>query len=123
MGFTSLERAVLDEICNHRLQDGAALRALFAAATVISRENTGHGFYTYFDLGALGSGVLDPLIDGPIAYMKDMGPGMTMGFILWPQTETPACMEAYQNSDDRGETVNLKLRDLASLQFDRFEWV
>jgi hypothetical protein len=122
MEFTSLERAVLDEICDQRLEDGAALRSTFATAVVTHRDNTGHGFYTYFDLGEFGSSVIDRLIDGPIAYMKDMGPGMTMGFIIWPKTATPACLEGYQNCDDYGETVNLKLRDLASLRFDRFEW-
>ena len=122
MEMTKLERAVVDAICAARPDDGETLRALFTTAKVTRRDNTGHGFYTYFEFGSGALSFGDRMINGPIAYMRDMGAGMTMGFVIWPEDDTPACMEGYQNCDDNGDTVDLKSRDLASLEYDRFEW-
>ena len=46
--FTALERAVLAAICAMYSADRAALEAQLSTATLLSRENTGAGFYTRF---------------------------------------------------------------------------
>jgi len=48
--FTALEQAVLEEICARETVLGAALETQLSAATVISRKNTGAGFYTDFEV-------------------------------------------------------------------------
>ena len=48
--LTPLEGAVLAAISEKDFEDRAALNAQAAAATVLSRENTGAGFYTHFTL-------------------------------------------------------------------------
>jgi hypothetical protein len=48
--FSALERAVLDEICHQYPTQRAALEAQLAAAVVRSRENTGAGVYTHFEI-------------------------------------------------------------------------
>jgi hypothetical protein len=48
--FTKLEKAVLKELCLQLPAEQAILTAQVAAAKVRSRENTGVGFYTWFDV-------------------------------------------------------------------------
>ena len=114
--FTSLERAVLDVICDG--QPDGALRGLLATARVTERDNTGHGFFTYFevDRGLPSFDHPSRAILGPNAFMEDMGDGNQMGFLVWLENGYPDCLEGFQHGDLRGNTVDLKLRDLRKLR-------
>lgn len=81
--FTQLERAVLDTICEKYPEDRAALESQLSTASVISRENTGAGFYTHFAVERLSSAVIGGgrLRNGPAARIDGLQHGM--GFILW----------------------------------------
>ena len=122
--FTELESAVLKAICDHLEDFGDHLRVVLATAQVAERDNTGHGFYTRFSvdqkppLPALSG----RLLDGPVAHMDDMGEDMQMGFILWFEDGYPDCLEGFQYGDSKGETVDLKLRDLRELTFASLAW-
>ncbi|MFT4074264.1 MAG: hypothetical protein QM647_01950 [Asticcacaulis sp.] len=118
-GFTSLEIAVLTAISSGH----AALGALLDTAQITERENTGHGFYTSFSVDRHISALQMPdrQLNGPNAYMNDMGAGMLMGFILWFEDGYPDCLEGFQYSDSQGNTVDLKTRDLTTLTFMRLE--
>jgi hypothetical protein len=49
-GFTPIERAVFRAICDLHSADRAALEAQLATATLLSRKNTGVGFFTDFSV-------------------------------------------------------------------------
>jgi hypothetical protein len=97
-GFTDLERAVLDFICKTSLEEGIALAAQLATAKIRSRENTGAGFYTDFDVdrqafaGIVGAKPQD-LRYGPTAKVEGIAYGM--GFILWLSDGYAKCLEGY----------------------------
>jgi hypothetical protein len=94
-GFTPLERAVLEAVCEANPTDRQALQAQLGTATVHSRENTGAGFFTHFevagrhDLAIGGSRVRD----GPVAEID--GLEGWMGFILWLNEGFANCLEGY----------------------------
>jgi len=48
--FTPLEQAVPCAICEEHSNDRAAIEAQLSTAKLRSRENTGAGFFTYFDV-------------------------------------------------------------------------
>jgi len=48
--FTPLEQAVLRAICEMHPVDQAALEGQLSTAMILSRENTGAGFYTRFSV-------------------------------------------------------------------------
>lgn len=120
--FTSLEWAVLTAICDSDVDLGPSVLRMLETAEVTKRDNTGHGFYTSFNVARSSQPLTLGQLDGPFAHMRDMGPGMTMGFMLWFEAGYPDCLEGYQNCDDSGETVDLKTRDLSALTFERLEW-
>lgn len=120
--FTILEQSVLNEICSAEPRYGAALRSMLDAARLECRENTGHGFYTRFHVDRSLPPFGHHRLAGPFAQMIGMGPGQTMGFILWFENGYPATLEGYQNADDRGKTVDLKYRDLTALSFEELWW-
>jgi hypothetical protein len=121
--LTRLESQVLDAICA-RAGDGQALTAFLATARVTERDVTGVGFYTTFasDRESFAPFRDAWMRDGPLAHLPALGPGATMGFILWFEDGYPDCLEAYQHGDDRGHTVDLRACDLASLAAQRLEW-
>ena len=93
--FTPLERSVLRAICEKHLADGAALEAQLSTATVLSRENTGAGFYTRFAVerasyAAIGG---ERLRHGPAARVEGLAHGM--GFILWLKEGYADQLEGY----------------------------
>jgi len=47
MRLTTLEEAVLNAMADRNRSDAAAIRSQVGAVTVLRRENTGAGFYTY----------------------------------------------------------------------------
>jgi len=101
--FTPLERAVLDATCRMHLADKPALEAQVASATVVSRENTGAGFYTDFtvthDSSMAVSG--ERLRNGPSAKVEGLKYGM--GFILWLTDGFANCIEGYSYDESTAE--------------------
>jgi hypothetical protein len=93
--FTPLELAVLRAICERHTVDRRALEQQLSSATVLSRENTGAGFYTRFtverssdtDIGG------ERLRRGPAARIDGLKHGM--GFILWLTEGYADCLEGY----------------------------
>jgi hypothetical protein len=120
--FTSLERAVLTAICAAQGERGNLVLRRLEGARIIDRDNTGHGFYTSFHVDRNHSPIPIRRISGPVAYMRDMGPGMVMGFVLWFKKGYPDCLEGYQFGGDGGDEVNLQDRNLADLDVERLEW-
>jgi hypothetical protein len=97
--FTNLERTVLAAICETHSADRAALEAQLSTATLLSRENTGAGFYTRFKVER-----------GPSRAIKGersrAGPGTKidglehgMGFILWLKEGYADCLEGYSYAE------------------------
>ena len=99
LSFTALERAVLRAICEMHSADQTALEAQLSTANVLSRENTGAGFFTRFvvdhDSGAAVGGAR--LKDGPGARIEGLDHGM--GFILWLKEGYADCLEGYSFAD------------------------
>jgi len=98
-GFTPLERAVLQAVCEMHLVDRLALEAQLATATVRSRENTGAGFYTMLDVQRASMGPVggERLRKGPEAKIDGFKHGM--GFILWLKDGYLDCLEGYSYDD------------------------
>ena len=123
--FTALEDAALKAICDRYAGIGDYLSPVLATAKIRERDNTGHGFYTRFDVDRalpLPPESIPPVGSGPIAHMVDMGVGNMMGFILWFANGYPDCLEGFQYGASSGETVDLKSRDLRTLRFTSIEW-
>src|SRR5579864_4826081 len=82
-GFTRLEDSVLKAICEMYPADSVALRAQLLTAVVRSRENSGAGFFTTFDVEHDSSVTVEGerLRNGPEAKIDGLQHGM--GFILW----------------------------------------
>jgi hypothetical protein len=97
--FTPLEQAVLSDICEEHSTDRAAMEAQLATATLKTRENTGAGFFTYFDVQQIGITPIGGrrLRDGPNAKIKGLQHGM--GFILWFKEGYAHCLEGYAYAD------------------------
>jgi hypothetical protein len=93
--FTPLERAVLVAICKMHLTDRAALEAQLSTAALISRENTGAGFFTYFTVDHSASKPIrgERLRNGPGAKIGGLEHGM--GFVLWLEEGYADCLEGY----------------------------
>lgn len=97
--FTSLERAVLDAICEMYSSDREALEAQLSTATLISRENTGAGFYTRFQVERGPSVAItgERLRAGPETKIDGLKHGM--GFILWLKEGYADCLEGYSYAE------------------------
>jgi hypothetical protein len=93
--LTPFERAVLQAICERHLTDRMVLEAQLSTATVLSRENTGAGFYTYFTVERSSSPAIggERLRSGPAARVVGLEHGM--GFILWLKEGYADCLEGY----------------------------
>jgi hypothetical protein len=94
LAFNELERAVLNAICEAH-EDLSQLRALLETAKVTSRDNTGHGFFTYFDTDFGIPPLQSPLrhVTGPDRWVKVDQTNAPMGFILWLANGRPDCIE------------------------------
>lgn len=81
--LTPLEHAVLRAICDKHPADRAALEAQLSTASVLRRENTGAGFFTYFSFDRTSNAPIggDRLRNGPTVKVEGLEHGM--GFILW----------------------------------------
>ena len=113
--FTELEKAVLQHLCLRFPAEKATLTAQFAAATVRSRENTGVGFYTGFDVVRAS---LAPLTGERMrhgGWAKIDGLENAMEFILWLKDGYVDCLEGATVVDS---TVGM---DFAALTFEMIE--
>jgi hypothetical protein len=112
-GFTALERAVLNEICDMHPADQAALRAQLLTATLRTRENTGAGFYTRFVVERRSSAALagERSRVGPETKIDGLQHGM--GFILWLKEGYADCLEGYSYGESTGgialEAINFEI--------------
>jgi hypothetical protein len=93
--FTPLEQAVLRGICEMHPVDQAALEGQLSTAMILSRENTGAGFFTRFAVDHTSSGAIGGmrLRDGPTTKIDGLEHGM--GFILWLKEGYADCLEGY----------------------------
>jgi hypothetical protein len=97
--FTPLERAVLAAICGMYPEDRAALEAQLSTASLLSRENTGAGFYTRFAVDRASATAIrgKRLRSGPEAKIDGLKNGM--GFILWLKEGFADCLEGYSYAE------------------------
>jgi hypothetical protein len=113
--FTTLERAVLTAICKMYSVDRGALEAQLSTATLLSRENTGGGFFTRFSVDRASSAGIEGmrLRDGPTAKIDGLEHGM--GFILWLKEGYADCLEGYAYAESTTGIV------LEAVDFEIFE--
>lgn len=98
--FTPLERAVLNAIVVQHPSEERLLRSQLAAARVVSRENTGGGFYTTFKVTAEG---VQPLISrGPLGHVDAEVEGLEfgMGFLISLHEGYVSFLEGYSYEED-----------------------
>lgn len=103
--FTALESAVLRAICEKELVDRNRrdLEGQLSTAVLVSRENTGAGFYTSFAVNR-GSGVPvsgERLRNGPAMRIDGLQHGM--GFILWLKDGYAELLEGYSYGESTVE--------------------
>jgi len=115
--FTDLERAMLAAICDTQVDAGELLQAALGAARVTKRENTGHGFYTSFevDRDRPPPTIPDRFVEGPNYEVRVGGQILLMGFILWLEDGYPACLEGFQYGTEAGGDIDLQTEDLGEL--------
>lgn len=104
--FTTLERAVFTAICNMYSEDRAALESQLSTATLLTRENTGAGFFTRFKVDRTSCAAIGGkrLREGPEAKIDGLEYGM--GFILWLKEGYADCLEGYSYA---GSTTGIAL--------------
>ncbi|MFN3931795.1 MAG: hypothetical protein ACK4JY_08615 [Brevundimonas sp.] len=127
--FTNLETAVLALICE---TDGRQLapdqrqllKSHLATAHVVERDNTGHGFYTTFEVDRSATPKLETIsmIDAPNMIMEGLGEENALGFILWAEDGYPTTLEGFQYGDRAGQTVDLHDYDQTKLRFRETSW-
>jgi len=112
VGFTNLEVAVLNLICEQR----PLLKQLLETASVVERDNTGHGFYTRFatDHSLPSLPWSAGMVDGPNLRVGVGSVEAPMGFILWLKAGRPDCLEGFQYATEEGE-IDLKAHDLSAM--------
>lgn len=112
--FTNLERTVLNVICDEHQEIAGQLRQLFGTARLSERDNTGHGFYTWFDTDKTMPPLDWPqrLVRGPNAEVSVGGETLLMGFILWLEGGYPNCLEGFQYCTPSGDDIDLKATGL-----------
>jgi hypothetical protein len=101
--FTTLEKAVLDAICSANPGEKTLLEQQFAAATIVSRDNTRAGFYTDFRVDRTSSSPVqgDRRRTGPSANVEGLQHGM--GFVLWITDGFADCLEGYSYDESTSE--------------------
>jgi hypothetical protein len=117
--FTELEQKVLAAICDNQPSIAEPLRSLLSDARISERDNTGHGFYTSFDVGSGRSPIAWPqcIVDGPNAEVSVGDQTLLMGFILWLEGGYPNCLEGFQYGTPAGDNIDLKAVDLTSIRW------
>jgi hypothetical protein len=115
--FTGLEQAVFTSVCDGQQGIADQLRKLLATARLSERDNTGHGFYTSFEVDRAAPAIDWPLrmIDGPNVEVDVGGETLLMGFILWLEDGYPNCLEGFQYGTPAGDDIDLKSTDLRDI--------
>jgi hypothetical protein len=112
---------VLTAICEEQPDIADQLRGLLATARMTERDNTGHGFYTSFDVDR-GTPPIDwplRLIDGPNAEVAVGDQTLLMGFILWLDGGYPDSLEGFQYGTPSGGNIDLEAADLNTIAWLR----
>lgn len=114
--LTVLEAKVLGSICEMHRADRTALESQLATAVIRSRENTGAGFYTRFEVRSRQDAIPgERKRIGRNAKIEGLKHGM--GFILWLNDGYAATLEGYSFGEDTSsidfEAVNCHI-DLSS---------
>lgn len=111
---TPLETAVLQEICKQlRSQDRKAFEEQIKGISVLSRKNTGAGFFTYFATKGKTVPQLKDDTKGCYVTAKINGLENALGFILWLKDGYVDHLEGYTMALE--STVGM---DLAALEFE-----
>ncbi|ACB93996.1 hypothetical protein [Beijerinckia indica] len=115
--FTKLEHAVFASICEAQTEISDALRTLLLNVRITQRDNTGHGFYTSFEVDRSHPPIQFPKrwIDWPDAEVMVGNRVLLMGFILWLEDGYPKCLEGFQYGTKSGESIDLHREDLGAL--------
>jgi hypothetical protein len=95
------------------------LRKFLSDARISERKNTGHGFYTSFDVAKSMPPIDWPqrIVDGPNAEIAMGDDTLLMGFILWIEGGYPNCLEGFQYDTPAGAVIDLNAVDLTSLKW------
>lgn len=109
--FTRLEQAVLNAICEMYPTDRAALETQLATAVLRKRENTGAGFFTYFDVNRNASPVAGLRLRNGPQCVKIKGLQYGMGFILWLKDYYANCLEGYCLAGESTTEITLDALD------------
>jgi len=119
--FTGLERAVLTAICDEQPGIAGRLRGLLATARTLERDNTGHGFYTPFEVDRSLPYVDWPqrIVSGPNVEVNVASEILLMGFVLWFEDGYPNRLEGFQYGMRSGGHIDLKVADLSAIAWVR----
>lgn len=117
--FTDLERTVFAVICENLPDLAEKLRNLLWDARLSERENTGHGFYTSFDVVKKMPPIDWPqrIVEGPNGEIAVGDQTLLMGFSLWLEEGYPNCLEGFQYGTPAGADIDLKAVDLTALKW------
>ncbi|SFM17158.1 hypothetical protein SAMN03159423_5769 [Bradyrhizobium sp. NFR13] len=110
--LTPLEAAVLQEHGNQLArEDAAALRAQTTNASVLNRENTGAGFYTYFSVERAAAPSIKSDTRQCYIAAKVNGVEDALGFILWLNDGYVDFLEGYTMNLEGTSDLNFTALD------------
>jgi hypothetical protein len=113
LGLTPLEAAALREHCNQlQAQDAAALRTQIENVSVLRRENTGAGFFTYLSTRRTETAPqikTDTRECHVVAKIGDIE--NALGFILWVREGYVHCLEGYTLALESTSKIDLSVLD------------
>jgi|GEM_PF-1568681 len=118
--FTALETKAIDAICETVPEIAEPLQRLLATARLTERDNSGHGFFTSFEVDASLPAVTTGVpIMGPEAEVQVGDDVLLMGFLLWLENGYPNCLEGFQYCTADGRELDLSGTDLGQLEWLR----
>jgi hypothetical protein len=113
LSLTPLEAAVLREHCNQLpAQDAAALQTQIETVSVLRRENTGAGFFTYLSTRhtetalQIKTDTRECHIVAKIGDIED-----ALGFILWMRDGHVHCLEGYTLALESTSKIDFSVLD------------
>jgi hypothetical protein len=106
-----LERVVMARLLEPDIPIAPELRAQYAAATVVSRELTGVGFFIDYAVPATVPRIVPPNLEmGETATLTN---GIAVGFLLFVRDGVIAMLEAYTYDDPWPDDARIKEWDQA----------
>ena len=114
--FNSLEAAVIKAIADQYPMQKSAILAQFDAASVVSRENSGGGFFV--DLKVDRAKAEPVVVASPIGYVfaRISGFKHPMEFLVFVKDSYATLLEGYCQGDDETSSV-----DFATVEFTLFD--